>query len=48
MRNEPVVPIIKRARAAYDVVRIAGYSAYIVELNRDCQNDIIRRTENII
>ena len=28
------------------VVRIAGYSAYFVELNRDCQNDIIRRTEN--
>jgi formate C-acetyltransferase len=30
------------------VVRIAGYSAYFVELNRDCQNDIIRRTENAI
>ena len=30
------------------VVRIAGYSAYFVELNRDCQNDIIRRTENTI
>jgi len=30
------------------VVRIAGYSAYFVELNRDCQNDIIRRTENVI
>jgi formate C-acetyltransferase len=28
------------------VVRIAGYSAYFVELNRDCQDDIIRRTEN--
>ena len=28
------------------VVRIAGYSAYFVELNRDCQEDIIRRTEN--
>lgn len=28
------------------VVRIAGYSAYFVELNTDCQNDIIRRTEN--
>ncbi|MFC1532748.1 pyruvate formate lyase family protein [Thermodesulfobacteriota bacterium] len=28
------------------VVRIAGYSAYFVELNRDLQNDIIRRTEN--
>jgi autonomous glycyl radical cofactor GrcA len=51
--NEHVVPIIKRARAAYDVcsqmtVRIAGYSAYFVELNADCQNDIIRRTENAI
>jgi len=30
------------------VVRIAGYSAYFVELNRDCQNDIIRRTENAL
>jgi formate C-acetyltransferase len=30
------------------VVRIAGYSAYFVELNRDCQNDIIRRTENVM
>jgi formate C-acetyltransferase len=30
------------------VVRIAGYSAYFVELNTDCQNDIIRRTENAI
>ncbi|MDR0842119.1 MAG: hypothetical protein LBP68_01710 [Acidobacteriota bacterium] len=30
------------------VVRIAGYSAYFVELNRDCQNDIIRRTENVL
>ncbi|MEJ2245521.1 MAG: glycine radical domain-containing protein [Acidobacteriota bacterium] len=28
------------------VVRIAGYSAYFVELNTDCQNDIISRTEN--
>jgi formate C-acetyltransferase len=30
------------------VVRIAGYSAYFVELSRDCQNDIISRTENVI
>jgi formate C-acetyltransferase len=30
------------------VVRIASCSAYFVELNRDCQDDIIRRTENII
>ncbi len=30
------------------VVRIAGYSAYFVELNRDCQNDIIARNENMI
>nr|MCR5648714.1 hypothetical protein [Oscillospiraceae bacterium] len=28
------------------VVRIAGYSAYFVELSRDCQNDLITRTEN--
>ena len=28
------------------VVRIAGYSAYFVELSTDCQNDIINRTEN--
>jgi len=30
------------------IVQIAGYSAYFVELNADCQNDIIRRTENDI
>ena len=30
------------------VVRIAGYSAYFVELSRDCQNDLITRTENTI
>ncbi len=30
------------------VVRIAGYSAYFVELSRDCQNDLITRTENRI
>ncbi|SDE57462.1 glycyl radical protein [Sporomusa acidovorans] len=29
------------------VVRIAGYSAYFVELSRDCQNDIISRNENM-
>ncbi len=28
------------------VVRIAGYSAYFVELSQDCQNDLIHRTEN--
>jgi formate C-acetyltransferase len=28
------------------VVRIAGYSAYFNELSRDCQNDLISRTEN--
>lgn len=28
------------------VVRIAGYSAYFTELTRDCQNDLISRTEN--
>ena len=30
------------------VVRIAGYSAYFVELTRDCQNDLISRHENKI
>lgn len=30
------------------VVRIAGYSAYFVELSEDCQNDLITRTENNI
>jgi pyruvate-formate lyase len=30
------------------VVRIAGYSAYFVELTRDCQNDLISRHENRI
>ena len=30
------------------VVRIAGYSAYFVELNRDQQNDLISRTENTL
>ncbi|MGI6217630.1 MAG: pyruvate formate lyase family protein, partial [Coriobacteriales bacterium] len=30
------------------VVRIAGYSAYFVELSRDQQNDIISRTENTL
>ncbi len=28
------------------IVRIAGYSAYFVELSTDCQNDLISRTEN--
>ena len=30
------------------VVRIAGYSAYFVELTKDCQNDVISRHENAI
>ena len=30
------------------VVRIAGYSAYFVELTRDQQNDLIARNENMI
>ena len=30
------------------VVRIAGYSAYFVELSTDCQNDLIARNENMI
>ena len=27
------------------VVRVAGFSAYFVEVFKDCQNDLIRRTE---
>ena len=30
------------------VVRIAGYSAYFIELSTDCQNDVISRNENMI
>ncbi|MDR0839693.1 MAG: hypothetical protein LBN99_08670, partial [Oscillospiraceae bacterium] len=30
------------------VVRIAGYSAYFIELGQDQQNDIIARNENRI
>ena len=30
------------------VVRIAGYSAYFVELARTMQDDVIRRTENTL
>ncbi len=30
------------------IVRIAGYSAYFVELSRDCQNDLIRRHDHTI
>ena len=30
------------------VVRIAGYSAYFVELSERMQNDIISRTENVV
>ena len=29
------------------VVRIAGFSAYFVEMSADLQNDIISRTENV-
>lgn len=28
------------------IVRIAGYSAYFVDLSKDLQNDLIARTEN--
>ena len=28
------------------IVRIAGYSAYFVELSTDCQNDLIRRHDH--
>jgi formate C-acetyltransferase len=27
------------------VVRVAGFSAYFVELHKECQNDLISRTE---
>ena len=27
------------------VVRVAGFSAYFVEVFKDCQEDLIRRTE---
>ena len=27
------------------VVRVAGFSAYFVEVFKDCQDDLIRRTE---
>lgn len=30
------------------VVRVAGFSAYFVELHRSLQNDIIARTENVV
>jgi len=30
------------------VVRIAGFSAYFVELGRDLQDDIISRNENLL
>jgi formate C-acetyltransferase len=30
------------------VVRIAGYSAYFVEMNKDLQNDLISRTEHMV
>ena len=37
----------KRPEAYTDlVVRIAGYSAYFIDLSTECQNDLISRTEN--
>ena len=44
---------MRAAQAAPDeyrdlVVRIAGYSAYFVELTTDQQNDLIARNENMI
>ena len=30
------------------VVRIAGFSAYFVDLTPACQNDVISRTENVL
>ena len=29
------------------IVRIAGYSAYFVELSADCQNDLIKRHDHV-
>jgi formate C-acetyltransferase len=30
------------------IVRVAGFSAYFVELHDDCRNDLIRRTEHLM
>ncbi len=30
------------------IVRIAGYSAYFIELSKDCQNDLIRRHDHMM
>ena len=30
------------------MVRVAGYSAYFVSIDKDLQNDIIRRTEHSV
>ena len=43
---------LKKAQAAPEeyrdlVIRVAGFSAYFVELYRDLQNDLIRRTDII-
>jgi formate C-acetyltransferase len=44
---------LRKAQAEPDeyrnlVVRIAGYSAYFIELGKDLQNDIIARNENVL
>ena len=30
------------------IIRVAGYSAYFVDLDHELQNEIIARTENVI
>ena len=30
------------------MVRVAGYSAYFVSIDKDLQNDLIRRTEHSV
>jgi formate C-acetyltransferase len=45
--------ILRKAQADPDeyknlIVRIAGYSAYFVELSADCQNDLIKRHDHSI
>ena len=36
--------ILKKVFQAYTVVRVAGYSAFFVELDKDIQDEIISRT----
>jgi formate C-acetyltransferase len=44
--------ILKAAQQAPDdykdlVIRVAGYSAYFTQLEKEVQNDIIERTEHV-